>query len=115
LASSAVLAALLPMVVPQTELPARLANLAYSTLDVIALAIAIPAFVIFMKGTFWRPFLVLVFGVILALVAQVLFAIAAMNGTYYPGHVSDLIYDWGFLSAALGFYLRRKQFLAKSV
>jgi hypothetical protein len=115
LALSAVLVALLSRVVTPMELPALLVNLAYPILDVVALAIAIPAMAIFIKGAFWRPSLFLVIGLILALGAQVLFAVTALNGTYYSGHPLELIYDWGYLLAALGFYLRRKQFLAKSI
>jgi hypothetical protein len=115
LVSSAGLVALLPMVIRQTELPVLLVNLAYPILDVVALAIAVPALVIFMRGTFWRPFLILVVGLILALGAHVLFAMTNLNEIYFSGGPWDLIYDWGFLSAALGFYLRRKQFLVKSV
>lgn len=109
--SSAVLITLLPMFVPQPG--GTLVNLAYPILDVVALAIAVPALMIFLKGTFWRPFLILVVGLILALGAHVLFAVTDLNGTYSAGYPLDLIYDWGFLLAALGFYLRRKQFLVK--
>ena len=112
---SAVLIAILLTSVPQTELPASVTNLAYSVLDVVALAIAIPALAIFLKGTFWRPLLFLVVGLIMALMAQVLFEVAAMKGSYYSGDLSDLIYDWGYLSAILGFYLRRRQLFTKSI
>jgi hypothetical protein len=115
LVSSAVLIAVLPLIIYQMPLPALVVGLAYPILDVISLAIAIPALVIFMKGTFWRPFMFLAIGLILGLVAHVISGMTALNGTYYSGHPVELIFDWGYLSAALGFYLRRKQFLAKSL
>jgi hypothetical protein len=115
LVSLTVLVALIPRVFHQMQLPALLVGLAYPILDVVTLAIAIPALVMFMKGTFWRPLLFLTVGLILALVAHVLSGITALNGTYYSGHPLELVYDWAYLSAVLGFYLRRKQVLTKSV
>jgi hypothetical protein len=115
LVSSGVILTALLLMTYQMPLLALLINLAYPILDIIGLAIAIPALVIFMKGTFWRPFMFLAIGLILALVAHVISGMTALNGTYYSGHPVELIFDWGYLCAALGFYLRRKQFLAKSL
>jgi hypothetical protein len=80
LVTSAPLVALLPTLVPRTELPALLVNLMYPILDLVTLAIAIPALALFMKGTFWRPFLILVIGLSLALGPQVIFQVALLNG-----------------------------------
>ncbi len=92
-----------------------LVSLAYPILDFIALSIAVPSLVMFMRGTFWRPCLLLLIGLVLASAADVVFGWAILSGTYYLGHPLELIYDLAFLSAALGFYLRRKQFMTKSL
>lgn len=87
----------------------------YPVLDIVTLMIAVPILLVFRRGTFWTPFLFLVLGFIFALSADLLFAWAASNGTYYSGHPIDLLYDWGFLSAALGFYLMRKKTVERSL
>ena len=40
---------------------------------------------------------------------------ATSNGSYYSGHPLDLLFDWGYLSAALGFYLMRKKMEGRSL
>jgi hypothetical protein len=90
-------------------LPALIVDHAYPVLDFLTLAIAVPVLLILLSGTFWRPFLFLVLGLVLALSAHMLSAWATSNGSYYPGHPLELLFDWGYLSAALGFYLMRKK------
>jgi hypothetical protein len=75
----------------------------------IADAFGLIGYVPILSGTFWRPFLFLVLGLVLALSAHMLSAWATSNGSYYPGHPLELLFDWGYLSAALGFYLMRKK------
>ncbi len=88
---------------------------AYPVLDIVTLMIGVPILLVFRRGTFWKPFLFLALGLIFALFADLLFAWAASNGTYYPGHPIDLLVDLGFLSAALGFYLMRKKTVERSL
>ncbi len=107
---------LLPPIFRQGQNSAGLpVSLAYPILDFIALSIAVPSLVMFIRGTFWRPSLFLVIGLVLASVADIYFGWVSLWGTYYSGHPLELIFDFAFLSAALGFYLRRKQFMTKSL
>jgi len=101
---------LLPVVAVGETLQALLVSSTYSVLDVIALSVAIPTVLVFAKGSFWKPFLFLVLGIVLALSAHLLTTWATSNGTYYSGHPLELFFDWGYLSAALGFYEMRKKF-----
>ena len=111
-----VVTSLLPLMLTQRESAgAIVVSLAYPLLDVTVLSIAVPSFLTWMEGTYWRPFLFLVLGIILGLLAHILFGWTNLIGVYYPGHPLELLYDWGYLSAALGFYLRRKQIIAKSL
>jgi hypothetical protein len=101
---------LLPLVAVGETFPVLVVSCAYPVLDVIALSVAIPTLLVFAKGTFWKPFLFLVLGIVLALFAHLLSAWTTSNGTYYSGHPLELLFDWGYLSAALGFYEMRKKF-----
>jgi hypothetical protein len=101
---------LLPVVAVGETFPVLVVSSAYPVLDVIALSVAIPTLLVFAKGTFWKPFLFLVLGIVLALSAHLLSAWTTSNGTYYSGHPLELLFDWGYLSAALGFYEMRKKF-----
>ena len=90
-------------------------NAAYPVLDVVCLAIAIPILVLFIRGTFWRPFLCIVVGLIFLLAADVMSGEAILSGTYFFGHPSDLIYIYGLLSGILGWHLRTRQFVTRSL
>ena len=93
----------------QEGLLALTVDYAYPILDFATLTVAVPVLLVLRRGTFWRPFLFLVFGLVLALSAHMLSAWATSNGSYYSGHPLELLFDWGYLSAALGFYLMRKK------
>jgi hypothetical protein len=101
---------LLPVVAVGETFPVLVVSSAYPVLDVVALSVAIPTLLVFAKGTFWKPFLFLVLGIVLALSAHLLSAWTTSNGTYYSGQPLELLFDWGYLSAALGFYEMRKKF-----
>jgi hypothetical protein len=86
-------------------------SLANPILDVVALSIAISSLLIFATGTFWRPCLFLILGLVLGCVADISSGFVNLSRTYYSGHPVELLFDFAFLSAALAFYLRRKQSL----
>lgn len=88
-------------------------KVSYLILDFLALAIAIPSLVMFMRGTFWKPFLFLVMGLVISLGADVIATWTILIGTYYNLHPVDILYSLAYLSAVLGFHLRRKQSLSK--
>jgi len=95
------------------DLSGAFVSLAYPILDVIALSIALSSLMIFARGTFWRPYIFLIIGLVLACAADIYSGFVNLSGTYYSGHPLELIFDFAFLSVALGFYLRRKQYLTK--
>jgi hypothetical protein len=99
----------------QLGLSALIVDYAYPILDVLTLVVAVPVLLILLSGTFWRPFLFLVLGLVLALSAHTYSAWATSNESYYPGHPLELFFDWGYLSAALGFYLMRKKMKERSL
>ena len=99
----------------QEGLLALIVDYAYPILDFVTLTVAVPILLVFRRGTFWRPFLFLVLGILLALSAHMLSAWATANGSYYSGHPLELLFDWGYLSAALGFYLMRRKMEERSI
>lgn len=109
------LIALTQAISSQEGLLALIVNYAYPILDFITLTVAVPVLLVLRRGTFWRPFLFLVLGLVLALSAHMLSAWATSNGSYYSGHPLELLFDWGYLSAALGFYLMRKKMGERSL
>jgi hypothetical protein len=99
----------------QQSLAGVLVSLGYPILDFISLFLAIPAFAIFNRGTFWRPSLFLLGGLVLGSIGDIYLAFAVLSGAYYLGHPVELLFDFAFISGALAFYLRREQFLTKSI
>jgi len=102
-----ILAVLLPpSIAGEQSLLSVAVSLAYPILDVVLLTMAIPLLVFFMRGVFWRPMLVVVFGIILTLLGDILFSLTVLEGTYYDGHPLELFFYWSYLAFALGFYLQ---------
>lgn len=85
---------------------ALIVALAYPLLDVILLVVAVPILVLFRRGTFWRPFFFVIFGLMLTTIGDILFTWATLNGVYYDGSYLELFYHWAYLAFAYGFYLR---------
>lgn len=81
-------------------------GLAYPLLDVALLVVALPILFLFGRGTFWRPFLFVTLGLILAFLGDILFSWATLNGIYYDGSYLELFFHWSYLTLAYGFYLR---------
>ena len=104
-----VLAVLIPPVLQEQSGVVTLAvSFAYSFLDIVLLTVAVPVFVLFLKGRFWRPLLYVMVGIVLQLVGDILFGWTFLMEAYYSGHPIDLLFDWSYLSLTLGFYLRLK-------
>jgi len=81
-------------------------GLAYPLLDVGLLVVALPILFLFGRGTFWRPFLFVVVGLILTFLGDILFSWATLSGVYYDGSYLELLFHWSYLMLAYGFYLR---------
>jgi hypothetical protein len=69
----------------------------------------LPMFFLFRKGTFWRPYLFVTVGLLLAFVADVLFAWSTLNDLYYDGSFLELFFHWSYLVFVYAFYLRLRQ------
>jgi hypothetical protein len=79
-------------------------SVAYPVLDALLLSVAIPVLILFRKGSYWRPTLFILFGLMLQLFGDLAFAQSYLSGFYYVGSPIDLIFDYSYLMLALGFY-----------
>lgn len=89
----------------------------YPVLDIALLILSLSVVLIFRKGTFWRPLMFLVAGVILGLLGDLFSAYftLALGHTYGPENLLLLFFDWANIMAALGFYVRYKQLSARLI
>jgi hypothetical protein len=79
-------------------------SVSYPILDTLLLSAAIPLFLLFRKGSYWRPTLFVLLGIVLQLAADLAFAQSYLSGLYYSGSPADLAFDYSYLVLALGFY-----------
>lgn len=91
------------------DLTSVVVGLVYPLLDVALLVVALPIMFLFGRGTFWRPFLFVTIGLILAFFGDILFSWATLNGVYYDGSYLELFFHWSYLILAYGFYLRLRE------
>lgn len=81
-------------------------SLAYPLFDVGLLVVALPLLFLYGRGTFWRPFLFVTVGLILAFFGDILFSWATLSGVYYNGSYLELFFHWSYLAIGYGFYRR---------
>jgi hypothetical protein len=93
-----------PLLGQDQDLVALGVSVAYPLLDTLLLTVAIPIFLVFRKGSYWRPLLFVTFGIILQLFGDLAFNQAFFSSAYYAGSAIDLIFDMSYLMLALGFY-----------
>jgi ABC-type polysaccharide/polyol phosphate export permease len=82
-------------------------------LDLLALSIAVPALIVLREGSFWKPFLVLTSGIVLALFSHTVSTWVSTLGPYYLDQLSALLLSFGYILAAIGFYMRMVQLSKK--
>jgi len=90
-------------------------GLTYPLLDVALLVVALPTLFLYGRGTFWRPFLFITFGLMLTFVGDIMFTWTSLNGTYYDGSYFELFFHWSYLTLAYGFYLRFRNGIGTNV
>lgn len=93
-----------PLFEGSADTVAFIVSVSYPFLDALLLSVAIPLFILFRKGSYWRPTLFVLLGIMLQLVADLTFAQSYLSGFYYPGSPVDLVFDYSYLMLTLGFY-----------
>lgn len=93
-----------PMFEEYADMVALSVSVSYPILDALLLSAAIPLFLLFRKGSYWRPTLFVLLGIVLQLAADLAFAQSYLIGFYYSGSPADLVFDYSYLVLALRFY-----------
>ena len=85
-------------------------DFAYPLLDIALFSVAFLGLLIFWKGNLGKSWLLINVAILLDVCADMLFGYATAQGTYYSGHVADLIFDLSYLFFLLAFYVHAKEF-----
>jgi len=85
-------------------------DIAYPVMDLALFALSFLGFLIFFEGKLGEAWLLISLGLILTAVADLLFSYTTLQGIYFEGHPSELVYLWGYLALLLGFHIHRKEF-----
>jgi len=85
-------------------------DVAYPSLDILLFFFAFAILLIFFRGKVGKAWFFLTLGVILNVVADLLFSYAELRGFYYEGHPFELFWLWGYVAFLLGFYVHKKEF-----
>jgi len=81
----------------------------YPILDIGLFAIAFSISLVFLKGALGKAWFFLTIGIILNVVADLLFSFAELQGFFYEGHPFELFWLWGYVAILLGFYVHVRE------
>lgn len=90
----------------------------YPVLDIALLVVTIPLVLVFRTGTFWKPWLFLALGVILAFSGDLSLAYLSLiqaQTVLAAGDLFELFFGLASISAGLAFYLRLKQIKTRAI
>jgi hypothetical protein len=99
-----------PIIGVEEDLVTMAMGFAYPLLDIALFSVAFLGLLIFWKGNLGKSWLLINVAILLDVCADMLFGYATAQGTYYSGHVADLIFDLSYLFFLLAFYVHAKEF-----
>jgi len=76
----------------------------YPVLDGVILAPALVGMMLFFRGQVNLLWTLMMVGFLCNIVADTLYLNSSIDYLYYPGHVSDIFYIWGYVLFTFGFY-----------
>jgi len=85
-------------------------DVAYPVMDLALFTLSFLGFLIFFEGKLGDAWLLISLGLILTAVADLLFSYTTLQGIYFEGHPSELLYLWGYIALLLGFHVHRREF-----
>jgi len=91
------------------EITTLAVDIAYPALDLALFSLSILGLLIFAKGKIASAWLLINGGILMNVVADMLFSFTTLQGTYYNGHFLELFFHWGYLLFALAFYTHMKE------
>jgi len=81
----------------------------YPILDIGVFALAFSTLLIFFEGALSKAWFFLTSGIILNIVADLLFSYTDLQGSYYEGSPFELLWLWGYVAFLLGFYIHWRE------
>ena len=84
-------------------------DVAYPVMDLALFTLSFLGFLIFFEGKPGDAWLLISLGLILNAAADLLFSHTTLQGIYFEGHPSELLYLWGYLALLLGFRVHGKE------
>ncbi len=84
-------------------------DLAYPLLDIALLSMALVGLAIFQKGKLGKSWLWINLGILLNVAGDMIFSFTTAQGTYFNGHLSELLFVYGYLFFTVAFYVHAKE------
>jgi hypothetical protein len=84
-------------------------DLAYPLLDIALLSMALVGLAIFQKGNLGKSWLWIILGILFNVAGDMIFSYTTAQGTYYNGHLSELLFIYGYLFFTVAFYVHTKE------
>lgn len=78
-------------------------DVAYPVLDSMLVVLAIFMFFLFRGGKMVGSWVWISLGLLLNVLADIMFSLGTLQGWYYSGHPIELIQFWGYIGLGLGF------------
>jgi hypothetical protein len=102
-------ALIIPIMGVEENLATLIIDLAYPLLDIALLSMALVGLAIFQKGGLGKSWLWIILGIMLNVAGDMIFSYTTAQGTYYNGHLSELLFIYGYLFFTIAFYVHTKE------
>ncbi len=99
-----------PVLAAEEDLVTMVMDLAYLLLDVTLFSVAFLGLLIFWKGKIGKSWLLITMAILFTVCADMLFSYATAQGTYYSGHIADLLFNLSYILFLMAFYIHAKEF-----
>lgn len=92
-----------------TETVTLIIDLAYPALDLSLFSMSFRGLLIFLQGKIAKAWMLINAANVMMSIADILFSFTTLQGTYYNGHLLELLYYMGYMFFALAFYTHRNE------
>jgi hypothetical protein len=93
-----------PIMNSSADMLTRAFDVAYPTLDAVLLILAVTMVMVFEGSRTATSWLYVSTGFLLTAFADIAFSLGTLEGWYFSGHPIELLWLWGYVAMALGFY-----------
>lgn len=101
---------LTPVLGAEKDLVTLAVDFAYPLFDLALFSVANLGLIIFWKGKLEKSWLFINAAIAMDTCADIIFSYTTAKGTYYCGHMLELLYHFSYLFFILAFYLHTKEF-----